>query len=71
MSAGIPRFVTVNLQQLNTKFQDGDQVDLDTLQQKGLLNLSGARGLAAAQGALHQPLLDLPPGTACLAAEGA
>ena len=41
MSAGIPRFVTVNLQQLNTKFQDGEQVDLDTLQQKGLLNLSG------------------------------
>ena len=41
MSAGIPRFVTVNLQQLNQKFQDGDQVDLDTLQQKGLLNLSG------------------------------
>ena len=41
MSAGIPRFVTVNLQELNTKFQDGEQVDLDTLQQKGLLNLSG------------------------------
>ena len=31
----------MNLQQLNTKFQDGEQVDLDTLQQKGLLNLSG------------------------------
>lgn len=33
--------MTVNLKQLNTKFQDGDTVDLDTLQEKKLLNLSG------------------------------
>ena len=41
MSAGIPKFVTVNLQQLNTKYQDGETVDLNTLQEKRLLNLSG------------------------------
>ncbi len=41
MSAGIPKYVTVNLQQLNSKFQDGETVDLNTLQEKRLLNLSG------------------------------
>jgi large subunit ribosomal protein L15 len=41
MSAGIPRFVTVNLRQLNEKFQEGEEVSLETLQQKNLLNLSG------------------------------
>ena len=41
MSAGVPRYVTVNLQQLNTKYQDGETVDLNTLQEKRLLNLSG------------------------------
>ena len=41
MSAGVPKFVTVNLQQLNSKFQDGETVDLATLQEKRLLNLSG------------------------------
>ena len=41
MSAGIPKFVTVNLQQLNKAYEDGETVDLNTLQQKRLLNLSG------------------------------
>ena len=41
MSAGIPKYVTVNLQQLNSKYQDGETVDLTTLQEKRLLNLSG------------------------------
>ena len=41
MSAGVPKFVTVNLQQLNSKYQDGETVDLATLQEKRLLNLSG------------------------------
>jgi hypothetical protein len=41
MSAGIPKFVTVNLRQLNEKFQEGEEVSLETLQEKKLLNLSG------------------------------
>lgn len=41
MSAGLSKFVTVNLQQLNSKFADGETVDLDTLQEKRMLNLSG------------------------------
>ena len=41
MSAGIPKFVTVNLQQLNKAYEDGETVDLSTLQEKRLLNLSG------------------------------
>lgn len=41
MSAGVPKYVTVNLQQLNSKYQDGETVDLSTLQEKRLLNLSG------------------------------
>jgi len=41
MSAGLSKFVTVNLQQLNSKFADGETVDLNTLQEKRMLNLSG------------------------------
>ncbi|CAL8472121.1 g11663 [Coccomyxa elongata] len=41
MSAGIPKFVTVNLRQLSAKFEEGEEVSLETLQQKKLLNLSG------------------------------
>ncbi len=41
MSAGIPKFVTVNLKQLSERFQEGEEVSLETLQQKKMLNLSG------------------------------
>lgn len=40
MSAGVPRYVTVNLDDLS-KFAEGDTVSLQTLQEKKVLNLSG------------------------------
>jgi large subunit ribosomal protein L15 len=41
MSAGVKKFVTVNLQQLNQEFEEGEEVSLESLQAKKLLNLSG------------------------------
>ena len=40
MSAGIPKFVTVNLKQLAV-FKDQEEVSLETLKQKKILNVSG------------------------------
>lgn len=40
MGAGLPDFVTVNLEQLNG-FAEGEEVTLETLQEKRVLNLSG------------------------------
>ena len=39
--AGLPDFVVVNLAQLDAKFADGEEVSLETLESKGVLNLSG------------------------------
>ena len=41
MSAGLPKYVTVNLNTLNQKFSDGEEVSLESLTQKRMLNLSG------------------------------
>ena len=41
MSAGLPKYNIVNLNDLNRKFSDGDEVSLETLQAKRMLNLSG------------------------------
>lgn len=39
--AGLPDFVVVNLAQLDAKFGEGEEVSLETLESKGVLNLSG------------------------------
>ena len=41
MSAGVPKYVTINLNKLGEKFSDGEEVSLETLQAKRMLNLSG------------------------------
>lgn len=41
MSAGLPKYITVNLSTFGAKFSDGDEVSLESLTQKRLLNLSG------------------------------
>ena len=41
MSAGVPKYITVNLSTLGAKFSDGDEVSLESLIQKRMLNLSG------------------------------
>ena len=41
MSAGVPKYITVNLSTLSEKFTDGEEVSLETLTQKRMLNLSG------------------------------
>jgi hypothetical protein len=41
MSAGLPKFVTVNLSDLEKAFEAGATVDLQSVQAKKLLNISG------------------------------
>lgn len=41
MSAGLPKFVTVNLSDLEKSFEAGATVDLAAVQDKKLLNISG------------------------------
>lgn len=41
MSAGVPKYITINLSTLGAKFSDGDEVSLESLTQKRMLNLSG------------------------------
>lgn len=42
MSAGLPKFVPVNLKDIEAAgFQEGDEITLDTLTKKGLINPSG------------------------------
>ena len=41
MSAGLPKYITVNLSTLSKKFSDGEEVSLESLTQKRMLNLSG------------------------------
>ena len=41
MSAGLPKFVTVNLSDLEKAFEAGATVDLQAVQDKKLLNVSG------------------------------
>ena len=41
MSAGVPKYVTINLGQLAERFSGGEEVSLATLQAKRVLNLSG------------------------------
>ena len=41
MSAGLPKYITVNLSTLSKKFTDGEEVSLESLTQKRMLNLSG------------------------------
>lgn len=41
MSAGLPKFVTVNLSDLEKAFEAGATVDLAAVQDKKLLNISG------------------------------
>ena len=40
MGAGIPDYIVVNLSDL-AAFGEGDEVSLESLQQRGMLNLSG------------------------------
>jgi ribosomal protein L15 len=41
MSAGLPKYVTVNLDDLSEHFEAGQEVSLEALKAKGLLNTSG------------------------------
>ncbi|XP_021910501.1 50S ribosomal protein L15, chloroplastic [Carica papaya] len=42
MHAGLPKYIPVNLKHIEAAgFQDGDEVSLETLKQKGLINPSG------------------------------
>ena len=41
MAAGLPKYIVVNLKTLGEKFNEGEEVSLDTLSQKRVLNLSG------------------------------
>ena len=41
MSAGVPKYVVVNLKQISEKFADGEEVNLKTVQEKGLFKLTG------------------------------
>jgi large subunit ribosomal protein L15 len=39
--AGLPDFVVVNLRDLSKAFSEGDEVSLEALEERGMLNLSG------------------------------
>lgn len=42
MHAGLPKYVPVNLKDIEAAgFQEGDEVSLETLKKKGLINPSG------------------------------
>lgn len=41
MGAGLPDFVVVNLAQLSQKFAEGEEVSLESLEEKRVVNLSG------------------------------
>jgi len=41
MSAGLPKFNVVNLRDIEAHFAEGDEVSIDSLQAKNILNLSG------------------------------
>ncbi|KAK9828441.1 hypothetical protein WJX81_008692 [Elliptochloris bilobata] len=41
MSAGVPKYVTINLGQLTERFSEGEEVSLDSLKAKRVLNVSG------------------------------
>lgn len=41
MAAGLPKFVTVNLSDLDKAFEAGSTIDLQSVQDKKLLNISG------------------------------
>ncbi|MBA0880854.1 hypothetical protein Goshw_014537 [Gossypium schwendimanii] len=42
MHAGLPKYIPVNLKDIETAgFQEGDEVSLETLKEKGLINPSG------------------------------
>jgi hypothetical protein len=41
MSAGVPKYVTINLRQLTERFAEGETVSLETLKAKRVLNVSG------------------------------
>ncbi|GAB4812996.1 hypothetical protein N2152v2_000042 [Parachlorella kessleri] len=59
MGAGIPDYIVVNLSDLGA-FGEGDEVSLESLQQRGLLNLSGRDSRlplkVLGEGELHAPL---------------
>lgn len=42
MHAGLPKYVHVNLRDIeDARFQEGDEVSLETLKEKGVINPSG------------------------------
>ena len=42
MHAGLPKYIPVNLKDIETAgFQEGDEVSLESLKEKGLINPSG------------------------------
>ena len=41
MGAGLPKFVTVNLRQLEAKFKEGDEVSLESVLEKKLFKATG------------------------------
>jgi hypothetical protein len=41
MAAGLPKYVVVNLSDLESSFEAGETVHLEAVKAKGLLNISG------------------------------
>jgi hypothetical protein len=41
MAAGLPKYVVVNLSDLDKSFEAGETVNLEAVKAKGLLNISG------------------------------
>ena len=64
MSAGLPKYVVVNLKTLSEKFTEGEEVSLDTLSQKRMLNLSGREAKLPLKVCLLQLCMHTPK-TAC------
>lgn len=63
MSAGVPKYVTVNLRQLTERFAEGETVSLETLKAKRVLNVSGKEAklpLKARAAPSAAPCLTLP-----------
>ena len=50
MGAGLPKFVTVNLRQLEAKFKEGDEVSLESVLEKKLFKATGKGFQIATQG---------------------
>lgn len=62
MSAGLPKYVVVNLDDLEKNFEAGETVNLQAVKEKGILNISGREAklaLKVGAGQMAGPCLQL------------